>query len=123
LRLRLCEPTSQLVGYWNFDKDRLNGHRFIGNNNTGVLTTTTWTTGKLNGGLSFDGIDDYVEINHSASLNITRELTVSAWVYNKQNTNHSAGLRVPIIATKGAPDAGGSWTLGWDKKTNALFFC
>jgi hypothetical protein len=31
--------------------------------------------------LSFDGIDDYVNVPHDVSLNATDELTISAWVY------------------------------------------
>ena len=118
---------AELVGYWNFDEGiGLTATDLSGNNNTGMLTNgPLWTAGKSNGGLSFDGIDDYVEIDHSASLNITRELTVSAWVYNQAEYEPLLPeSEYHIIATKGwAPDAGGSWTLGWDKKTNALFFC
>src|SRR6266540_2413754 len=118
---------AELVGYWNFDVDPIpSATDLSGNNNTGMLTNgPLWTAGKLNGGLSFDGIDDYVEIDHSASLNITRELTVSAWVYNQAEYEPLLPESdYHIIAAKGwAPDAGGSWTLGWDKKTNALFFC
>jgi len=118
---------AELVGYWNFDEGTgLTATDLSGNNNTGVLTNgPLWTAGKFNGGLSFDGIDDYVEIDHSASLNITRELTVSAWVYNQAEYDPLLPeSEYHIIAAKGwAPDPGGSWTLGWDKKTNALFFC
>src|SRR6266511_1496066 len=118
---------AELVGYWNFDEGIGSvATDLSGNNNTGMLTNgPLWTAGKLNGGLSFDGIDDYVEIDHSASLNITRELTVSAWVYNQAEYEPLLPeSEYHIIAAKGwAPDAGGSWTLGWDKKTNTLFFC
>src|SRR5213592_4641011 len=60
---------AELVGYWNFDDIiavegiGLTAADLSGNNNTGVLTNgPLWTAGKLNGGLSFDGIDDYIEI-------------------------------------------------------------
>src|SRR5262245_9330812 len=74
-----------LVGYWNFDEGiGLTAIDLSGNNNTGVLSNgPLWTDGKFNGAVSFDGVDDYIEVAHSASLNITRELTVSAWIYNQ----------------------------------------
>jgi len=96
-----------------------------GNGNTGVLVNEpTWTTGRLGSALSFDGVDDYVEIAHSDSLNLTTELTVSAWVYNHGTYDPLLqDSEYHIIAAKGwAGDAGGSWTLAWDKKTNALLF-
>ena len=116
-----------LVGFWNFDEGTgLIANDSSGNNNTGVsVNEPQWTIGKFGAGLSFDGVDDYVEIAHSDSLNLTRELTVSAWIYNQ--AAHEPALQESeyhIIAAKGwAPDRGGSWTLAWDRKTNSLFFC
>lgn len=40
----------------------------------------TWGTGKLNNALSFDGVDDTVTVPHNSSLNITGDMTISAWV-------------------------------------------
>jgi len=42
--------------------------------------TPNWTNGKYGGGLSFDGVDDYVDCGNDASLNILNTITVSAWV-------------------------------------------
>jgi len=33
------------------------------------------------GGLWFDGVDDYVRVPHSPSLDITNAITIAAWVY------------------------------------------
>ncbi len=53
-----------------------------GNGNNGVLINgPVWTTGKYDNGLLFDGVNDYVEIPSSASLN-PAQITVTAWVYN-----------------------------------------
>jgi hypothetical protein len=53
-----------LVGYWKFDDG--NGtvaYDSSGYNNTGVfISAPVWTSGKFDGGLRFDGIDDAVEI-------------------------------------------------------------
>jgi len=53
-----------------------------GNGNTGALgNNPVWrpSGGKTNGALEFDGIDDYVAITHSPSLDVDN-ITVCAWV-------------------------------------------
>jgi hypothetical protein len=47
----------------------------------GGTACPSWTNGKFGKALDFDGIGDYVEISENPSLNITNEMTVSAWVY------------------------------------------
>ena len=53
-----------LVGWWKFDET--NGtvaYDSSGNGNDGNLTNgPTWATGKIGGALSFDGVDDYIEV-------------------------------------------------------------
>src|SRR5262249_49373042 len=55
-------PTQGLIGYWKFDEST--GTTAIdssGLGNNGILTNgPTWTSGKVNGALGFDGINDYV---------------------------------------------------------------
>ncbi|MBI3609366.1 MAG: hypothetical protein HY204_01525 [Nitrospirae bacterium] len=49
---------------------------------TRVSTMPTWTTGKSGfvNALSFDGVDDYVEVPNAAPLQLTGDLTLEAWV-------------------------------------------
>ncbi len=52
-----------------------------GANNQGTIVEATWTpAGKFGGTLNFDGVNDLVNINHSASLNLTSAFTLEAWV-------------------------------------------
>jgi hypothetical protein len=54
-----------------------------GNGNNGVVfgaTATQFRFGHSNGAFSFDGVDDYVRTLDSASLNITGDFAVSAWI-------------------------------------------
>jgi len=80
------QPVSRdpaLVGYWKFDEGNgTSTYDASGNNNNGTLFNgPTWTTGKVGGALSFDGVNDYVGIPVSSSLNgLFTELTVVAWV-------------------------------------------
>jgi chitodextrinase len=55
---------------------------FSGNGNTGTISGATWTTqGKYGNALSFDGVNDLVVINGSASLNVSSAMTLEAWIY------------------------------------------
>jgi hypothetical protein len=80
------------VAHWKFDEG--NGtttYDSTNNNNDGTLgdgscspgsgTCPTWTTGKFGSALSFDGVDDYVEVPDDVSLNFgTGDFTLEAWV-------------------------------------------
>jgi len=69
-----------VVGYWSFDNSGNPGQDNSGNGNDGTVYGATWITpAKINGGLSLDGINDYVEVPDSPSLNPTNEITVEAW--------------------------------------------
>jgi len=50
-----------------------------GYDNNGTIYGATWMDGKYGKALSFDGVDDYVEVADSASLDITR-ITVCLWI-------------------------------------------
>jgi hypothetical protein len=80
--------TEGLVGYWDFEEGEGGGTSDkSGQGNDGTLyNDPSWDTGiiplsggKTGGGaLSFDGVDDYVNIGAS-SLNINSNYTISAW--------------------------------------------
>jgi hypothetical protein len=42
---------------------------------------TSSSSNNINNALNFDGVNDYVSINSSAALNITSNISISAWVY------------------------------------------
>ncbi|MFX0116240.1 MAG: LamG-like jellyroll fold domain-containing protein, partial [Candidatus Hodarchaeota archaeon] len=49
----------------------------------GGMTSGDQVAGMMNGGIDFDGNDDYLTVPDDASLNITGEITLEAWVYYK----------------------------------------
>jgi chitodextrinase len=52
-----------------------------GNGNDGAVTGATWTTsGKNKGALTFDGVDDWVTVPDTASLDLSTGMTLEAWV-------------------------------------------
>ncbi|MGH7931313.1 MAG: LamG-like jellyroll fold domain-containing protein, partial [Candidatus Binatia bacterium] len=91
-----------LVGYWKFDEGSgTSAADSSGNGNTGTLTFgPTWTTTTpVNPGptfnnpyaLDFDGVDDYVVINDSPSLDTPDAFTVAAWIFDKNDgTTHDS---------------------------------
>ena len=69
------------MGLWHFDE--VYGTTVIdssGNNNDGMIYGASWTEGKLDSALRFDGINDYVRIPNSPGLNPVDEITIGAWV-------------------------------------------
>jgi hypothetical protein len=73
--------TRGLVAYWSFDEGSGNiAYDASGNGNHGTIYGAKWTQGKIGGALSFDGVDDYVRVPDSDSLDITNAITIEAWV-------------------------------------------
>ena len=74
-----------LVGHWKLDETfGTTAADSSGLGNNGTLTNmagSEWTTGIVDGALDFDGLNDYVNYT-GGSLNITDEITVSAWVWH-----------------------------------------
>lgn len=72
-----------LVGYWSLNEgtglSALDLSTY-GNNAT-LKNGVAWTTGKFGKALNFDGVNDYVSVSDSNSLDLTNALTIEAWVY------------------------------------------
>jgi PGF-pre-PGF domain-containing protein len=54
-----------------------------GNGNTGTISGATWIDGKFGKALSFDGVDDYVNVPDSVSLHAVNEYTFEFWFNTK----------------------------------------
>ena len=82
-----------LVGYWKLDEGTGSTIQdSSGNNNIGTLINGPfWVDGKFGKALSFEGTDDYVEVNNSQSLNMTgNQFSISAWI-NPRTQSYSSG--------------------------------
>ena len=49
--------------------------------NNGQIVGANWTTGKFGKALSFDGVDDYVEISSPSGISKHTQLTLALWTY------------------------------------------
>jgi len=81
-----------LVAYWGFDEGSGTTAGDGAGPNTGALTNgPLWSPGRIDGGLLFDGVDDYVEVPDHSSLDITADLTLSAWIKPRSLGQNSQG--------------------------------
>jgi len=92
---------------------------YSGYNNNGTLGNGTdankpvWTSGKIGGAYGFDGIDDYVDVADSNSLDLKTALTITAWI--KMNV-----LSTPIVTKHGGNAQKSYWFDVWDTSTSGV---
>ncbi|MGQ9630780.1 MAG: LamG-like jellyroll fold domain-containing protein [bacterium] len=72
------------------------------NGNDGVINGAAFVPGRYGTGLSFDGVDDYVEVADSPSLDITTNLSVEAWI----KLNSIGGNQRILRKGEGTPNTG-----------------
>jgi hypothetical protein len=74
-------PAAGLVAAYAFDRgSRAAAADSSGNRNTGEVQGATWARGRYGDALRFDGEGTVVRVPPSASLNLTRAMTLSGWV-------------------------------------------
>ena len=76
-----ADISSGLVGYWKLDETSGTTASDSAGSNNGTVNGSTFTTGKINNSLSFNGTSDYVSIPR---MNYD-EITISAWFYKIVN--------------------------------------
>ncbi|MBN1482796.1 T9SS C-terminal target domain-containing protein, partial [candidate division KSB1 bacterium] len=110
-----------LVGHWKFDE----GSGAVamdasGMGNDGTIVGASWINGKVgSGALSFDGASTVVNVPHSPSLEISDQLTISAWCYLKsaegdQNVLQKEYMAIGEVRNGGMANVlniGGSWMI------------
>ena len=69
------------VGLWHFDEGSGNTAKdSSGNVNDGIINGPQWTDGMFKKALSFDGLNDYVSISDSNSLDVTGAITIDVCI-------------------------------------------
>jgi hypothetical protein len=95
----LSTSATNLLAYWKFDEGSgTTAYDSSGNANTGTVVNATWTSGMINGALSFDGVTADVTVPYSGSLNPVSTITIAAWV------NAVSWGNTPRILEKGNDD-------------------
>ena len=72
---------SNLVAHWKFEEGSGTTAYDSAGNNHGNVYGAQWTTGIIGGALSFDGVNDYVQIPDADCLTPHDEITISWWVF------------------------------------------
>ncbi|MFH1188936.1 MAG: hypothetical protein V1652_03785 [bacterium] len=91
---------TSLVGYWTFDESSgTNASDISGTGNNGTLINgPLWGTGLMDGGLIFDGSNDYVNAGSSSTLKVDNSsFTVGAWI--KPAAELTTGRRYTVMST------------------------
>jgi hypothetical protein len=104
-----------LVGWWKFDEAAgLIAYDSASGNNGNLVNGPIWTTGQIGGGLTFDGSNDYVELDSPANLDNLplNDLTISAWIYDRHNADNISDTWGTIFGTYM-----GSQENGWTFRT------
>jgi hypothetical protein len=82
-------PSADLVGAWNFNETTGSAldRSSLGNHGT-ISGATRVAAGKFGRALKFDGVNDFVSVADKASLDLTKGMTIEAWVNPTRLTGH-----------------------------------
>jgi len=99
--------SSGLVAHWT--KDEGSGTLVLdasGNGNVGMLVNNpSWTVGRIDGALDFDGLDDHVQVADRTNLDIASDLTIAAWIFPRTLGTNDQGR----IVDKASHDGTGGY--------------
>lgn len=88
------DTLQEMVAHWDFNN--INGDTLLdlsSNNNHGKIHGGEWEFDPLTkGALRLDGIDDYIKIPHSSSLDLTKNITMTAWVRPVGTTDYCSAI-------------------------------
>ncbi len=84
---------SSMVSYWKFDEGSGTiASDSVGTNDGTLINGPVWTSGKVGGALSFDGVDDYADISTVIANGYPRQAnTIEMWISPKQTFDASTG--------------------------------
>ncbi|HML74495.1 MAG TPA: glycoside hydrolase family 76 protein [Anaerohalosphaeraceae bacterium] len=107
----VIEETTRPAGYWQLNEDEglvvTDSSTYNRNGTLLNMENSNWVLGRQCAGLSFDGVDDYVEIADFKGICGSRSRTCSAWVKTTASKDN------PIM-TWGSPQAGQKWMFRMD---------
>ncbi|MFZ0034799.1 MAG: LamG domain-containing protein [Sedimentisphaerales bacterium] len=109
------------ISHWKLDETIGNTTSDSADGNPGTVYGAQWTTGRVGGALSFDGVNDYVDVGDKDNLDFgaTASFSIAAWV----NSNIDTYVDTAIVDKKRI-DAGGYSREGYTFKIymDTLYF-
>jgi len=113
------ELDEHTVALWHFDEGSgENVGDSSGNGNNGTLYNASWVVGKFGSGLLFNGINTSVDCGNDASLDITGDIRIEAWVKLNKNWNSTS---IIVIKAPGTDWHEANWYLRVEKTREVLF--
>jgi len=101
-----AEPN--LVAYWTFDEGAGTiAYDSAGGNDGNLINGPVWANGRIGGGLSFDGVNDYIRVPDSPSLDVSNIFTFSFWVYADESISPGGC----VISKDGSSDTTGAYNV------------
>jgi hypothetical protein len=85
-----------LISWWKGDGNALDS---VGGNNGTLYNGTNYASGEVQQAFSFNGLNQWVEIPDSPSLNPSNALTLETWVYVRGNPNTDLATIVTKFST------------------------
>jgi len=89
----LVSYPSGMVSYWKLDEGLGTAALdSVGSNHGTLVNAPIWTSGKVQSALNFDGVNDYVKIPDSNSLDLEGPFTLEAWVMPNQRSSSTLDI-------------------------------
>lgn len=99
-----------MVSYWKFEEGSGAAAEDSVGTNPGAVIGPAWTAGQVGGALSFDGVDDYVEVPHAPTLRPKNHtLSVTLWM----NASPVSGSPDITVVRKGIGCNDPGWLIDW----------
>ena len=93
-----------LVAHWAFDEGAgVIAYDSAGGNDGNFVGDPCWTSGRINGALEFDGVDDYISCGTGPAITGIGPFAVSAWVKSDIVKEHA------VVVQRSAASANGSY--------------
>src|SRR3989338_3105382 len=115
-----ADISTGLVSHYKLDETSGTTATDSAGTNTGSVTGATWTTGKLNNALNFDGIAGK-RVDTNTNFGITGALTVSAWVYPRSAPSGVGRIAAGAYSYNSNPSLLRGWYLGEEYGSSDIF--
>ena len=88
------------IAHWKLDETSgLTAVDSVGGHDGTLVSSQTWTTGAIDGGLEFNGIDDAIVVPNEDTLSLTEAMTFSAWIFSN---NFGESGPYDLVVSKGS---------------------
>lgn len=92
---------ANLIGWWKFDEGSGETAYDSSGHNHGTVYGAEWSTGQIDGALSFDGSGDYVHVQDDDTLDFHNAISIVAWIkVNGWNTTAPLDRQADVIVRK-----------------------